>query len=102
MRWLKHGWISGLGWAALASWILTFTVFANVDVRHATQDQQVVTGFIGLAALVLTSPWIKWRLRIFRWKMRSEAWYDGRQEARERWQQTHTRERRRSTKNTPG
>lgn len=94
MRLLKYGWISALGWAALACATITFVIAGELPARHATQNQQAVVGGFGFATLLFASWWLKWRIRFLRWKTRSEAWYEGREEARERWRKQHGGKRR--------
>lgn len=93
MRLFKHGWISALGWAALACWALFFGIFSNLDQRHLDPNQHPALGVLAIGAAVLTYVWIHWRLRLLRWRMRSEAWYGGHEEAREHWRKEHQREK---------
>jgi hypothetical protein len=85
MRLLRHGWVSALGWAALASWATFFALLSQLDRRHLDPHQHPALEILSVVAFVLTLAWLRWRLRIIRWKIRSQAWYEGRQEAREHW-----------------
>jgi hypothetical protein len=94
MRLLRHGWISALGWAALACWATFLALLSQLDRRQLDPHQHPALEILSVAAFLLTLAWLRWRVRIFRWKVRSRAWYEGREEARERWRKEHPRKKR--------
>lgn len=72
MRLLRYGWISALGWGALACWVTFFTLLSQLDRRHLDPHRHPAMEVLSLAGFVLTLAWLRWRLRVFHWKVRSQ------------------------------
>ena len=83
---MRYGYVSIEGWIALAFWLVLVMCFVSTGGKPPRKELEPVIGFFALGALILTRRWAKNRAWLARTKLRSQAWYDGRNETRQRRQ----------------
>lgn len=84
---MRYGYVSIEGWLALACWTATLVLVVSTGGKAPGDGLGTAIGISGLAAVIFTARWIRNRVWLARTRLRSEAWYQGRAEARRKFQE---------------